>query len=73
MPGLPWAKRKVLHSLSPRIQRWRTDKTRPLDRKPIDPPPIVQLLDKRSDGKSGLYDSKASHVDPEKVLDGDEV
>ncbi|KAL3962750.1 hypothetical protein ACCO45_004273 [Purpureocillium lilacinum] len=27
------------------------------DRKPIDPPPIVQLLDKRHDGKSGLYDS----------------
>ncbi|KND88593.1 hypothetical protein TOPH_06745 [Tolypocladium ophioglossoides CBS 100239] len=27
------------------------------DRKPIDPPPIVQLLDKRYDGKSGLYDS----------------
>ncbi|KAK2594701.1 hypothetical protein QQS21_007611 [Conoideocrella luteorostrata] len=27
------------------------------DRKPIDPPPIVQLIDKRSDGKSGLYDS----------------
>jgi hypothetical protein len=27
------------------------------DRKPIDPPPVVQLLDKRTDGKSGLYDS----------------
>ncbi|RCI10278.1 hypothetical protein L249_8578 [Ophiocordyceps polyrhachis-furcata BCC 54312] len=27
------------------------------DRKPIDPPPIVQLLDKRHNGKSGLYDS----------------
>ncbi|PFH57049.1 hypothetical protein XA68_15580 [Ophiocordyceps unilateralis] len=27
------------------------------DRKPIDPPPIVQLLDKRHHGKSGLYDS----------------
>ncbi|KAM4063169.1 velvet factor domain-containing protein [Hirsutella rhossiliensis] len=27
------------------------------DRKPIDPPPIVQLLDKRNNGKSGLYDS----------------
>ncbi|EQK99707.1 VosA [Ophiocordyceps sinensis CO18] len=27
------------------------------DRKPIDPPPIVQLLDKRNHGKSGLYDS----------------
>lgn len=27
------------------------------DRKPIDPPPIVQLIDKRSDGKCGLYDS----------------
>ncbi|PHH59725.1 hypothetical protein CDD81_2643 [Ophiocordyceps australis] len=27
------------------------------DRKPIDPPPIVQLLDRRHDGKSGLYDS----------------
>ncbi|PHH75196.1 hypothetical protein CDD80_2578 [Ophiocordyceps camponoti-rufipedis] len=27
------------------------------DRKPIDPPPIVQLLDRRHHGKSGLYDS----------------
>ncbi|KYK61049.1 VosA [Drechmeria coniospora] len=27
------------------------------DRKPIDPPPIVQLLDTRHDGRSGLYDS----------------
>ncbi|KAI9151964.1 Spore development regulator VOSA [Paramyrothecium foliicola] len=27
------------------------------DRKPIDPAPVVQLLDKRTDGRSGLYDS----------------
>jgi hypothetical protein len=27
------------------------------DRKPIDPPPVIQLLDKRTDGRSGLYDS----------------
>lgn len=31
-----------------------------VDRKPIDPPPIVQLLDKRNNGKSGLYDSEFS-------------
>ncbi|KFA74868.1 hypothetical protein S40288_06470 [Stachybotrys chartarum IBT 40288] len=27
------------------------------DRKPIDPPPIIQLVDKRAGGRSGLYDS----------------
>ncbi|KAH7312165.1 velvet factor-domain-containing protein [Stachybotrys elegans] len=27
------------------------------DRKPIDPPPIVQLIDKRTGGRSSLYDS----------------
>jgi hypothetical protein len=30
----------------------------PSDRKPIDPPPIVQLIDKRTGGRSSLYDSR---------------
>lgn len=35
-----------------------------IGRKPVDPPPVVQLIDRRRGGRQGLYDSELLNPDP---------